>query len=222
MSWSGNFFSDHIEIEHDNHYYTSYSLLPSMVCKKCSAPSIIDNCGSCSDLTHIHRVYSLGFYRKGLLRDELSRHILDLKKDRKMAEPLGLALGLVIKNRYPELLRANVLVPVPMHDEKLDISTFNQAQPLAVKIGKEIGRPVLDCIIQTRNFSQHSANRVERFNNVRDAFQIPSRMSLRLKDDHIILVDDIMTSGATLDACAKVLLENGARLVDGLVLGRTV
>ena len=146
---------------------------------------------------------------------------LILKKNREMAEPLGLALGLVIKNRYPELLATNIVVPVPMHDEKLDISTFNQAQQLALKIGKEIARPIIDCITQTKNFSQHNANRVERFNNVRDAFHIPSRIAQKLKGDHILLVDDIMTSGATLDACAKLLLENGARLVDGIVLGRT-
>jgi ComF family protein len=222
MSWSGKFLADHVEIEHDHHYYASYQLLPPNVCKTCSAPSEEDRCSSCTDLTHFHRVYAIGFYKKGMLRDELSRHILDLKKDKTMAEPLGLALTLVVQNRYPELLKADILVPVPMHDDKLEVNTFNQAQQIAVKVGNVIGKHVLDCIIQTKNFSQHNANRNDRFDNVRDAFHIPTRVSIRVKGRHILLIDDIMTSGATMNECANVLLQNGARLVDGLVLGRTV
>jgi ComF family protein len=157
-----------------------------------------------------------------MLRDELSRHILDLKKDREMAEPLGLALALVVQNRYPELLGADALVPIPMHDDKLEVNGFNQAQQLAIKVGKEIGKPVIDCLMQTKNFSQHNASRSDRFNNANGAFHLPNRTSIRIAGRHIIIVDDIMTSGATMDECANVLLQSGARLVDGLVLGRTV
>jgi predicted amidophosphoribosyltransferase len=64
-----------------------------------------------------------------------------------MAEPLGLALAILIKNKYPELLRADALIPVPQHDEKLEDVGFNQSQQLAVKLEKETGKPTLDMLL---------------------------------------------------------------------------
>lgn len=225
MAYTGKYLTNSIEIEKNNRYFATYQLTTGTICPKCSAPIVLaigQKCTSCMNLSNINRVYAMGFYHKGIERDELSRHILDLKHNMDMAEPLGLALAITIQHRYPALLSADIIIPVPMHETKLELTGYNQAQQLAKNVGIELKKNVLDCMIQKKNFSQHEASRVERFSNVKNAFTIDTRAKVRLKGRHVIIIDDIMTSGATLDECAKVLINNGTRQVDGLVLGRTV
>jgi len=115
-----------------------------------------------------------------------------------------------------------VLVPVPLHHKRLRERGYNQSRLLAQELGKLTNLPVVDdCLIRQRHAppQARTATVDERRSNVADAFSCRDR---RLQDKQVLLIDDVSTSGATLDACARALKEAGATSVWGLVLAREV
>ena len=115
-----------------------------------------------------------------------------------------------------------VLVPVPLHQKRLRERGYNQSRLLAQELGKLTNLPVVDdCLIRQRHAPPQARTPTvdERRSNVADAFFCRDR---RLQDKQVLLIDDVSTSGATLDACARVLKEAGATSVWGLVLAREV
>jgi len=230
MSWRAEYSDDKISVYFDEMLISEYEILPEPYCRKCASPihpwfswnrATVSSCNNCSSLDGFRRVYALGCYYVGPPYPELTRNILDLKEDRDMAKRLCIALASVIENRYPELTSIDALVPVPAHDRKLDERGFNQADQLVIGLGSLINKPVLDCLRQTKLYQQRGATRDERFENVRGAFKPEDDLELKIRGKHLLLIDDVFTSGATISECSKVLLSSGARQVDALVLGRT-
>ena len=112
---------------------------------------------------------------------------------------------------------SNFVVPVPLHFVRRYQRGFNQARELAVHVGP----PVLDALRRTRaTATQTDLPEAERHRNVRDAFAVPGVVRARLRDAVVVVIDDISTTGATLDACARVLLAGGAREVRALTAAR--
>jgi len=122
---------------------------------------------------------------------------------------------LLIHKALPELSAEdwNVIVPVPLHPAKRRQREFNQAERLARRLGKATGIPVntklLHRIVDTK--TQTHLTRDERKTNMRNAFAVRNRLGLDGK--RIVLVDDVLTTGATTNACAKALLKAGANEV---------
>ncbi len=122
------------------------------------------------------------------------------------------------------LAQADLLVPVPLHRFRLWRRRFNQAAMLARAISRASGVAVqTDALVRIRaTASQVSLSRAERRANVAGAFAVPERKSCEIAGRRIILVDDVLTTGATLDACARVLRRAGASGVDVLTFARVV
>jgi len=121
------------------------------------------------------------------------------------------------------LLRdADLLVPVPLHRARLFKRRYNQAALLAAAVGRIAGVPtVLDGLIRQRPTQPlDSKSPAERAAELRGAFAIRPKRAGRLAGRSVVLIDDVMTSGATANACAAVLLAGGARGVDVLVAAR--
>lgn len=120
--------------------------------------------------------------------------------------------GLLIRRAESELRREkwDWIVPVPLHPVKLREREFNQAERLALRLGEAAGIPVhahlLKRTLPTR--TQTLLTREERTANVRNAFEL--RTGRRLRGRRIVLLDDVFTTGATTNACAKVLRKAGA------------
>jgi len=115
-----------------------------------------------------------------------------------------------------------VLVPVPLHRKRLRERGYNQSMLLAQELGKLNSLPVVDdCLIRKLHSPPQARTPTvdERRSNVADAF---SCRDGRLRDKQVLLIDDVSTSGATLDACARALKEAGAASVWGLVLAREI
>ena len=115
-----------------------------------------------------------------------------------------------------------VLVPVPLHQKRLRERGYNQSRLLARELGKLIKLPVIDdCLIRKRSAPPQTKTTTvdERRSNVANAFTCGDE---RLKDKQVLLIDDVSTSGATLDACATALKAAGAISVWGLVLAREI
>ncbi len=137
------------------------------------------------------------------------------------------ALAALLAGLLNNYLAANpvpgeVLVPVPLHKKRLRERGYNQSAVLAKKLGKLTGLPVVDnCLVRELHSSPQarSSNVEERRNNVAGAFTCRDD---RLKEKEALLIDDVSTSGATLDACAAALKEAGAESVWGLVLAREI
>jgi competence protein ComFC len=151
----------------------------------------------------------------------LVRAIVMLKFER--IEPLGawFAQRLVeIVRREAETLAADVVVPVPLHRERERERGYNQADLVARPLAKRLGLPYRAVLlVRTRpRPDKHVLSSAERWESVRGAFAtVPGSQVDKLR---VLLVDDVMTTGATLDACAKALRGAGAKSVIGLTVAR--
>ena len=112
------------------------------------------------------------------------------------------------------------LVPVPVHAARRRQRGFNQARLLADALGTQTGLPVLDLLKRPRATArQHGLGKAARLHNLRGAFALRGGAATPLR---LILVDDILTTSATLEACALVLREAGAASVYGFAIAREV
>jgi len=157
------------------------------------------------------------FQFDGIMRQAI--HQLKYKNLRALVEPLaGLLNDYLITNPIP----GEVLVPVPLHRKRLRERGYNQSSLLAKELGKLLNLPVVDdCLIRQQHAPPQARTSTieERRNNVAGAFTCHDH---RLRDKQVLLIDDVSTSGATLDACATALKANGATSVWGLVLAREI
>jgi ComF family protein len=138
---------------------------------------------------------------------------------------LGEALGRMMARAGSELTRdADVIVPVPLHRIRLWWRRFNQAMALAAVVGKASGRPcdpfLLARVKPTR--SQVGLSRPQRGDNLQGAFRVPDGAKPALAGKRVLLVDDVMTTGATANAASRALLRGGAKAVDVLTFAVVV
>jgi ComF family protein len=119
---------------------------------------------------------------------------------------------------------ADLIVPVPLHWRRLWARRFNQSAALSGFISGQAGPPVNITALKRAKATpqQVGLSRTARAANVQGAFRIDAPGKAEIKRKHILLVDDVLTSGATVDACARALLRAGARQVDVLVFARVV
>jgi ComF family protein len=163
----------------------------------------------------VDRALAAGAY-DGALRAIV--HALKYDGRRSLAKPLA---GLM-RSRCAELFRdADCLIPVPLHPSRRRVRGFNQALDLARRLGSD-SLPVHQALRRVRATpTQTGLPAAQRHRNMKDAFT-PSRLAPALRGCVVVLVDDVSTTGATLEACAKVLRELGVREVRAVTAARAV
>ena len=162
--------------------------------------------------------------RAAAIYDDGSRSlILGFKHgDRLHATP---AFGAWAARAGTELLAdADLIAPVPLHRWRLLKRRYNQAALIGGSVSKRTGVPHLPDLLERSRAtpSQGELGRTARLRNVAGAFRLNPRHADRVKGSRIVLVDDVLTTGATVNACAKVLRRGGAARVDVLTLARVV
>jgi ComF family protein len=188
------------------------------LCPKCGRPqSSAILCSSCVGWrAEIDGIRS-PFRFDGAIRQAI--HQLKYGNLRALAELLAQWLNdYLVSNPVP----GEVLVPVPLHHKRLRERGYNQSSLLAKELGKLTNLPVVDdCLIRQRHAPPQARTLTvdERRSNVANAFLCRDR---RLENKQVLLIDDVSTSGSTLDACARALKEAGATTVWGLVLAREI
>lgn len=122
------------------------------------------------------------------------------------------------------LAEAEMIVPVPLHWQRLWARRFNQSAALAKVVGGISGVVVHPAVLKRVKATpqQVGLSRSERALNVQGVFKVPPEGKAAVAGRRILLMDDVLTSGATADACARALLRAGARSVDVLVFARVV
>ena len=122
------------------------------------------------------------------------------------------------------LSQCDLLVPVPLHRWRLLRRRYNQAALLAQSLGRNCAKTVaVDLLRRVRATpSQGLRSALERRRNVQGAFSVPEGARARLAGRRVLLVDDVLTTGATAEACARALKAGGAAAVDVLTLARVV
>jgi ComF family protein len=154
--------------------------------------------------------------------DEISRALVHALKygDRLDLAPM---MGRWVGHAGRELLaEADALVPVPLHWRRLWARRFNQSAMLAAAISAESKVPVVATALKRvrATAQQVGLSRTERAANVQGAFRVPEESKATVAGRRLILVDDVLTSGATVEGCARALLRAGAVNVDVLIFAR--
>jgi ComF family protein len=165
-----------------------------------------------------HAMAYLFFKKEGHVQKLL--HQLKYNKEPQIGEILG--------NWYAQELQDNdfyknfdIIIPVPMHPKKQKKRGYNQSACFGKGLAEIWQIPLIENgIVKTKNtISQTKKSREERYNNMKDGFEIPNTKDI--KDKNILLVDDVITTGATLEACANLLLKNGAKTVSIATIAAT-
>jgi ComF family protein len=122
------------------------------------------------------------------------------------------------------LAEAELIAPVPLHWRRLFTRRYNQALLLARSVSRASSARLAPDLLRRARWtgSQAGLKAQERRTNVRRAFELHPRWTAAVKGRTVLLVDDVLTTGATVEACAQVLQRGGARHVDVLTLARVV
>lgn len=171
-------------------------------------------CSGCrATPSQIHRIRSV-YYFEGALRTAIRRFKYD--GITALAQPLG---RLMVDYWLTHPLSGDIIVPVPLHNDRRRRRGFNQAALLAYELSGPAGLPVDDTtLVRYRATASQVGLDVEaRRKNVEDAFRCVTH---GLADRRVLLIDDVCTTGSTLEACAAALREGGATSVSALTLAR--
>jgi len=193
-------------------------------CRACGLPFPFDPGADalCADCTRARPPYDRA--RAAFVYDDASRSMILAFKH---ADRTDLAPALVTWLRRPAaplLADADIVAPVPLHWTRLLARRYNQSALLSNALCSGTGVSAIpDLLIRKRRTgTQGGKSQRARQRNVQGAFKVRTRYVRMLRDRRVLLVDDVMTTGATLDACSRALLRAGASAVDAITIARVV
>ena len=204
--------------------WSELSPVPRPVCPSCGRPfgspeslthSPEHECLACRTRPpHFDQALAAGLF-EGPLREAI--HVYKYRPVRSLGKPLAAWMAEQVRITLP----LDLAMPVPLHRNRLRHRGFNQALILAHGVSKHFSIPLIyDNLIRLRSTRPQVELSVhERRSNVKDAFGLVRPREVQEK--RILLIDDVFTTGATMNECAKVLKEAGAASVSVLTLART-
>jgi len=181
-------------------------------CAKCSEPffGAITQTFSCANCEHriLHFDAAVAAYRsRGLVRKLV--HDFKYGRQRHLRHPLAAWLHEAMRDPRLHGRRFDLIVPVPLHPARERERGFNQATLLAELLARQLAVPLGAALERIRyTITQTAYDRAERMENLRDAFRLRKKMNVR--ELHVLLIDDVLTTGSTLSECARILKEAGA------------
>jgi ComF family protein len=191
-------------------------------CDRCSQPfegAITQQfvCSNCAG-REVHFDCAVAPYRsEGVVRDFI--HAFKYRSQLHLRRPLGAWLAEALGDPRIAGRPFDALVPVPLHHVRFREREFNQAEELARQVAQPAGVPVMNALKRIRyTTTQTKLVRSERMENLRGAFHV--RQNADVKDRHLVLVDDVFTTGSTVEECSRVLLRAGAASVRVITVAR--
>ncbi len=198
--------------------------IASPFCSKCGLPFISregedHTCSECLvEEKYFRRARAFGVY-DGSLMDAI--HRFKYAKRASFARPLS-ALVRVTFFRFWDVNSIHLIVPVPLHMKRLRERGFNQSFLLIRRWARQEGLPFDGLTLSRSRWTepQTALSRKERHKNIKGAFAVKDPE--KIVGQKILLVDDVYTTGSTVNECARVLMEAGAKFVDVLTLARAL
>lgn len=195
--------------------------VPEPRCEICSQPyaGTMDRfvCANCRGRAFHFECAVAVLHSRGVLRDLI--HRLKYGGELWLEEILTEFLFQGLEDPRLEGVVIDAIVPVPLHPLRRREREFNQAEILARGLAKRANLRFLPALSRLRyTVTQTHFDRRRRMQNLRDAFEL--RQNVAVQGKHLLLVDDVLTTGSTLDECARVLLEAGAESVRALTVAR--
>jgi ComF family protein len=191
-------------------------------CSRCSEPfhgAITSEffCSNCGDRRYHFECVVAPYRARGVVRDFIHRFKYNGHFYLRHQLAAWMSVGLTdTRLRDP---RIDALVPVPLHSTRRREREFNQAEVLAEIVAAGANLSVEPLLERTRyTTTQTRLNREERMENLRGAFRV--RHQALVADRHFVLIDDVMTTGSTVDECARILIQAGAATVRVLTVAR--
>jgi len=205
--------------------WNAISFIEGPLCSRCGSPFEVDPgsetiCGACLARPHdFNQARSLFRY------DDASKPlILAFKHGDRLDHAPAFARWLERTGR-PLFADTALLMPVPLHRWKLWKRRYNQAAVVAEALAKIAGVPHDPLVLEKRRATKSQGEMPSakaRRRNVLSAFRVPAEIVARVRGRNVLLIDDVFTTGATLNACARALKRAGAARVDALTLARVV
>jgi ComF family protein len=200
--------------------WSRLALLPAPRCERCGHPARPDECSWCDLLPpYVRAVRSFAWVPDGVGGKVV--HALKYDAWKRIADDLALRMA---RLEWPQdvVEERTAFVPVPLASRKLRERGFNQSDLIARSLSANVGIPVwTDVLVRTRaTRTQTQLTPTDRLSNVAGAFVVPGSVDRRLHGTHLVLVDDVVTTAATLNACAAALHAAGARIISYVTFGR--
>lgn len=202
--------------------WSQLQFIDDPVCATCGAPFAHDEgegalCGAC-----IAEPPAFDRARAAVVYGEASHKLIVAFKHSDRTELLPLLAGWLARAGAAIDFNDALIVPCPLHPRRLLARRYNQAAMLALALGRAKGAEVaVDALARVKETPpQQRLSAEARRRNVAGAFTAAGRWSERLDGRRVVLVDDVLTTGATLSACARALKKAGAAKVEALVLAR--
>jgi ComF family protein len=198
--------------------------IASPFCSTCGLPFVSregesHTCAECLlEKKYFRKARAFGLYHGSLME---AIHLLKYRKRSSLSRPLS-TLARETFFQFWDVGGIDLLVSVPLHVKRLRERGFNQAHLLIRRWAKQDGIPFDGLTLFRSRWTepQTTLSRTERRKNIRGAFSL--RRPAKIKGRKILLVDDVYTTGATVNECARVLIKAGAEFVDVLTLARAV
>lgn len=193
------------------------SLTDGTICTKCGYPTEVevDDCRQCKRI----KIWFTAARSIGLYEDPLKEAVHSLKygDGRRGSEFLGKLMSEKVSEFESPI---DAITYIPMHKRKLSDRGYNQAELLAKQISNELNMPVLNSLVKVKTTpDQNTLELKDRKNNLSGAFRL--RQNIDVKDKNILLIDDVYTSGTTINEASRILIKAKAANVFGLTVART-
>lgn len=186
------------------------------ICNRCGRPSKIHLCSECQmKRRYLKRSRAYGIF-EGVLKEVI--HLFKYGKKVELSNVLGDLMCKALERCDWDF---EYIVPVPLHKKKEHLRTFNQTKLLADFISKKRGIPIFHGLKKSIDTpSQVGLSYNERRTNILDCFSLKDNKKIEGKS--LLLIDDVMTTGTTIEECSRTLLEGGAKEVYGLCIAYAV
>ncbi len=206
----------------DGHAWGRIRFLDGEGCDMCARPfeglhaGLTGLCSAC-----LEKPFPFLRTRAACLYDDASRDLILRFKHADRTDLAPLLSRWIERAGAPLFAEADALIPVPLHRARLRQRRYNQAAELARPLARRLKCTYLpDVLVRTRRTAPQARDAEARRANVRKAFAVTAAGAKRIEDRAVVLIDDVFTTGATLRACAEVLLRAGARRVDCVTVAR--
>ncbi len=190
------------------------------LCDGCGAPFEYDAGERCAACLAKPRAFSRA--RAACLYDDASRDLILKFKHADRTDLAGLFTRWIGRAAADLLAEADAVAPVPLHPSRMLARRYNQAAEIARPLARAHRLAYLpDALVRARRTeTQGGKSGSGRRRNVAGAFSVPPRSRARVEGRRILLIDDVLTTGATAEGCARALLAAGAACVDLAVIAR--